>query len=257
MHVAEQIPKLTKKYNDDVVITNGENVWEGKGINEQEAKILFDVGTHVITTGNHIWENWKSRPLLANNNRVLRPHNYPKENPGKGIYSFTIEDGLKINVLQLQGRVYMQSIDCPFKTADNLLQKLGDNSGITIVDFHADASAEKIAMGWYLDGRVSAVLGTHTHIQTNDARVLPNGTAYISDVGMSGPYNSVVGMDKEIALKRFILQTAHKYETAVGDYRICGAVVKVNADTFKAESIESFSILCGDEEKQVPSKQAS
>jgi hypothetical protein len=257
MHVANTLPLLRKQHNADVVIVNGENVWDGKGINEQEAAVLFDAGAQVITTGNHIWENWKSRPLLASNPRVLRPFNYPRENPGRGYTTITVGDGINITVLQLQGRVYMQAIDCPFRAADYILPKIAETSPIILVDFHADASAEKIAMGWHLDGRVSAVLGTHTHVQTNDARVLPQGTAYISDVGMSGPYNSVVGMAKEIALKRMILQTAHKYETAKGDYRVCGAVVRINADTGKAQEITPFMIACGDEEKTLGTKAAS
>ncbi|MBL7975961.1 MAG: TIGR00282 family metallophosphoesterase [Candidatus Kapabacteria bacterium] len=247
-HLCAQLTTLATKHNAEFVIVNGENVWDGKGINEQEAQMLFDAGAHVITTGNHIWENWKSRPLLATNNRVLRPINYPRENPGRGITTVALEDGLSIAVLQLQGRVYMQPIDCPFKAADNALQKLAAQTNIIIVDFHAEATAEKIAMGWHLDGRVSAVLGTHTHIQTNDARILPNGTAYITDVGMTGPYNSVVGMSKEVALKRFMLQTAHKYELAKGDYRINGAVITINADSGKAESITPITEYCGDDE---------
>lgn len=249
MHCASKLPDLIRDHAADVVIVNGENVWDGKGINEQEAKVLFDKGAHVITTGNHIWENWKSRPLLSANPRVIRPLNYPRENPGKGYSTISVGDGINVCVLQLQGRVYMQPIDCPFKAADAILPRLQEHSGIIIVDFHADATAEKIAMGWHLDGRVSAVLGTHTHIQTNDARVLPGGTAFISDVGMTGPYNSVVGMSKEIALKRFMLQTAHKYELAKGDYRICGAVVQVDADSGKAVAITPLQISCGDDEK--------
>ncbi len=251
VHVVNTLPTLVREHAADVVIVNGENVWDGKGINEQEAKLLFDAGVHVITTGNHIWENWKSRPLLASNSRVIRPLNYPRENPGKGYSIISVGDGISVCVLQLQGRVYMQPIDCPFKAADAVLPKIHESCAIVIVDFHADASAEKIAMGWHLDGRVSAVLGTHTHVQTNDARVLPQGTAFISDVGMSGPYNSVVGMATDIALKRFVLQTAHKYEVAKGDYRVCGAVVKVDADSGKAVEIQSFAIHCGDEEKKM------
>ena len=254
MHACAQLPELIKHHAIDLVIVNGENVWDGKGINEHEAQALFDAGTHVITTGNHIWENWKSRPLLASNARVIRPHNYPRENPGRGYCTISVGDGINVSVIQLQGRVYMQSIDCPFKSADNLIQKLSETSPIIFVDFHAEATAEKIAMGWYLDGRVCAVIGTHTHIQTNDARVLPGGTAYITDTGMTGPYNSVVGMAREVALKRLLLQTAHKYELAKGDYRVCGVVVNVDADTGKAIAINPFSISCGDDEKVLPAK---
>jgi hypothetical protein len=232
-------------------VVNGENVWDGKGINEQEAAVLFHAGAHVITTGNHIWENWKSRPLLASNPKVLRPFNYPRENPGRGYVTFTVGEGISVTVLQLQGRVFMQPIDCPFRAADYILPKIAETSSIILVDFHADATAEKVAMGWHLNGRVSAMFGTHTHIQTNDARVLSGGTAYITDVGMSGPYDSVVGMAKDVALKRMMLQTAHKYETAKGDYRVCGAMVRIDADTGKAVEIAPFTIMCGDEEKTI------
>lgn len=247
-HLCTRLPELIRQHNVECVIVNGENVWEGKGINEQEAQLLFDSGTHVITTGNHIWENWKSRPLLSTNQRIIRPLNYPRENPGRGFTTITIGEGIIIGVLQLQGRVYMQAIDCPFKAADFALQKLREQTNIIIVDFHADATAEKIAMGWYLDGRASALLGTHTHIQTNDARVLPQGMAYITDVGMTGPYNSVVGMSTDVALKRFLLQTAHKYELARGDYRINGVVVSIDADDGRAQAIQTITVPCGNEE---------
>ena len=177
MHVAASLPHLQREHAIDCTVVNGENVWDGKGINEQEAAVLFDAGVRIITTGNHIWENWKSRPLLASNPRVLRPFNYPRENPGRGYHTFTVGEGLSVTVLQLQGRVYMQAIDCPFRAADYILPKIAESSSIIIVDFHADASAEKIAMGWHLDGRVSAVLGTHTHVQTNDAREI--GRAHV------------------------------------------------------------------------------
>ena len=251
MHVAGALPELQRQYGADVLVVNGENVWDGKGINEQEAAVLFHAGAHVITTGNHIWENWKSRPLLASNPKVLRPFNYPRENPGRGYVTFTVGEGISVTVLQLQGRVFMQPIDCPFRAADYILPKIAETSSIILVDSHADATAEKVAMGWHLNGRVSAMFGTHTHIQTNDARVLSGGTAYITDVGMSGPYDSVVGMAKDVALKRMMLQTAHKYETAKGDYRVCGAMVRIDADTGKALEIAPFTIMCGDEEKTI------
>lgn len=234
------LPSFIQKYSADCVVINGENIVNGKGLTEKEATELFSLGAHVITTGNHVWENWQSRPLLATNPLVIRPINYPVGNPGRGYAIASLPDGRKVGVLQLQGRTFMQSIDCPFRAADSALAKLQAQCKIIIVDFHADATAEKIAMGWHLDGKVSAVLGTHTHIQTADARILPNGTAYVTDVGMTGPYDSVLGMQKEIALKRFILQTAHKYETATDDMRICGANVIIDEQTGKAISIKPF-----------------
>lgn len=228
------------KHHADFVIVNGENICNGKGVTEKEASELFALGAHVITTGNHIWENWQSRPLLATNPMVLRPYNYPPGNAGKGMTIVDLPNLPTIGVLQLQGRTYMQSIDCPFRGADHAIAKLREKTPIIIVDFHADATAEKIAMGWHLDGRVSAVLGTHTHVQTADATILPRGTAYISDVGMTGPYDSVLGMSKEVALKRLLLQTAHKYEMAEQDAKLSGVVLTIDRETGKAETIESF-----------------
>jgi 2',3'-cyclic-nucleotide 2'-phosphodiesterase len=247
-HLCLRMPSIIESHSAEFVVANGENIWDGKGLNDIEANMLFKAGANVITTGNHVWENWKSRPLLATNNRVLRPFNYPSENPGNGFTSVTLPDGLVIGVIQIQGRVYMQAIDCPFKAVDYAINHLQQKTSIIITDFHADATAEKIAMGWYVDGRVSAIIGTHTHVQTNDARVLPEGTAYLTDVGMCGPHDSVLGMKKDIALKRMLLQTAHKYEMAIGDYRINYAKIIINADTGRAESITTHRVYCGDSE---------
>lgn len=236
-----QMPTLRQQVQADVVIVNGENIVDGKGLSDKEAAELFAAGTNVITTGNHIWENWKARPLLASQLPILRPLNYPTENPGKGYCFFTLPSGKSMAVLQLQGRTFMQSIDCPFKAADWALARIAPQTSVIFVDFHADATAEKVAMGWHLDGRVSAVIGTHTHIQTNDARILPRGTAYLTDSGMTGPYDSVLGMKKDIAIKRFILQTAHKYETAEADLRVCGVHILVDEATGKAVHIAPFS----------------
>jgi 2',3'-cyclic-nucleotide 2'-phosphodiesterase len=238
----DTMPALKERYKPQFIITNGENIVNGKGMTDVEADILFKAGATVITTGNHIWEQWKARPMLAERKNILRPHNYPKGNPGTGYCIAECGDGKRIGVLQLQGRTYMSPIDCPFRTAEQILPKLKLETNIIIVDFHADATAEKIAMGWFLDGQVSAVLGTHTHVQTGDARLLPKGTAYISDVGMTGPYDSVIGMKTDIAIKRMLLQTAHKYEVAEHDVRVCGAFVKVDARTGKATHIENFTL---------------
>jgi hypothetical protein len=237
--VVKSIPHLKSKYSADVIIANGENIWQGKGLNEDEAKLLFDAGVRVITTGNHIWDNWKSRPLLATNDNVLRPANYPWGNPGKG-YTFIKFEDIEIAVVQIQGRTFMQTIDCPFRAMDTILKQIGDRTKLIFVDFHAEATAEKVSMGWYLDGKVSALMGTHTHIQTADAQIFPRGMAYISDVGMSGSYNSVLGMDKDIAIKRFLLQTAHKFELAEGDYKVSGACVTIDSTTGLAEEISPF-----------------
>lgn len=232
---------LQAKYKTEFTIVNGENIENGKGLNEEHAQKLFDSSVNVITTGNHIWDNWRGRPLLSKESRVLRPFNYPHGNAGFGFNISRITSGNNIGVLQLQGRTYMQTIDCPFKAADLAIKKLKEQTDIIIVDFHAEATAEKMAMGWHLDGKVTAVLGTHTHIPTADANILPNGTAYISDVGMTGPFNSVVGMRTDVALKRFTLQTAHKYEMAEGDIKINGVAVEADSSTGQAISIEHFT----------------
>lgn len=237
--LCDNIGELIKKYSANLVVVNGENTDEGKGLTEEQAEMLFSRGVNIITTGNHIWDNWKSRPLLTKNDRVLRPMNYPPGNPGRSFKILEIE-GTQVAVLQLQGRTYMQTIDCPFRASENAMKILSDKVKVIIVDFHAEATAEKISMGWHLDGKVSAVIGTHTHIQTADASILPEGTAYISDVGMTGPYDSVLGMRKDVALKRLLLQTAHKYEMADSDMKISGAVVEIDAETGQALSIDSF-----------------
>jgi 2',3'-cyclic-nucleotide 2'-phosphodiesterase len=237
--LAQQLPILIKAHGAELVIVNGENVADGKGLDEEQANEIFGLGVDIITTGNHIWDNWKSRPLLAKNDRVLRPMNYPSGNPGKGFNVFQIKSGLTVAVLQLQGRTFMQSIDCPFKAADYALSIIKEKTDIIIVDFHADATSEKVTMGWHLDGKVTAIFGTHTHIPTADATILPNGTAYITDVGMTGAYDSVLGMRKDVAIKRYTLQTAHKFEIAdANDVHLCGVCVTVDAETGQSYDIK-------------------
>lgn len=236
------LPALAQKFLPHGIIVNGENIVDGKGLSDREATMLFQAGVHVITTGNHVWENWKSRPLLANEPRVLRPHNYPAENPGSGIVVTTVANGYRVGVIQVQGRTYMQTIDCPFKALDAAIEAVSEETNVILVDFHAEATGEKMALGYYADGRVSAVLGTHTHIQTADAQILPRGTAYITDVGMTGPSISVLGMKIDVALNRFLLQTAHKYELGEGETRISGVVLEIDEITGRAQSIKPFSL---------------
>ena len=240
--IREYLRDTITKYNANFVIVNGENATNGKGLTETEAKLIFDCGANVITTGNHIWDNWKSKTLLANNHDVLRPLNYPPGNPGMGFCIKEFESGVNIGVLQIQGRTFMNSIDCPFRAADYALKIMEEKTSAIIVDFHADATAEKVAMGWFLDGRVSALIGTHTHIPTADAQILPKGMAYITDVGMTGPFDSVVGMDKEVALKRFILQTPHKYLIAENDIRMCCLNVVIDSTTGLAVKVRQFTV---------------
>ncbi|QQS38151.1 MAG: TIGR00282 family metallophosphoesterase [Ignavibacteriales bacterium] len=231
------LPGLIQKYKADFVIANGENASDGKGCTSKEGQILFDLGVHVITGGNHTWDKHQSQDYLKTESRVLRPLNYPKGTYGNG-YTIVESKKGKVAVLNLQGRTFMATIDCPFRTADWVLQKIKQETNVVVLDFHAEATAEKIAMANYLDGKVSAVIGTHTHVQTADERILQNGTGYITDVGMSGPYESVIGMKTQAAINRFIYQTPQKYETAENDVHLCGLFLKIDSDSGKTIEIE-------------------
>ena len=235
------LPGFIKKYDADFVIANGENSHQGKGINRQIIKKLYDLGVHVITGGNHSFAKWKVFSYMKNDGNILRPLNYPKGNPGYGygIYDIPGQD-LKIGVLNLQGRTYMNAIDDPFSTADWALERIKEETDLIFVDFHAEATAEKMALAWHLDGTVSVFVGTHTHIPTNDARILPNGTGYISDVGMTGSFDSVLGMDKETSMKRFKLGTPHRYKLADGNNHICGVLARVDMESKECRHIEPF-----------------
>jgi metallophosphoesterase (TIGR00282 family) len=238
--VKERLPELIERYQANMVVVNGENCDNGKGIIKEQADELFELGVDIITTGNHIWNNWNSRPLLYAEPRVLRPMNYPTGNPGLSYNIFTLKTGQTVAVLQLQGRSFMQSIDCPFKAADNVLKRLHQKTDNIILDFHAETTAEKQSLAWYLDGKVSAFIGTHTHVQTADAQILPKGTAYITDAGMTGSYDSVIGMDKDVSIKRFTLGTAQKYQPATGEAKICGVYVEIDSYTGQAMKIETI-----------------
>lgn len=231
------LPSIEKKYRVDAVIANGENASDGKGMTLKEGQVLFGLGIKVITGGNHTWDKNQSQDYLKVEPRVIRPLNYPKGTFGNGYFTFETTKG-KISVLNLQGRAFMATIDCPFRTADWALTKLKQESKIIIVDFHAEATAEKLALANYLDGKISALVGTHTHIQTSDERIFPNGTAYITDVGMTGPYDSVIGMKKEAAINRFLYQTPQKYQTAENEVHLAAVLLKVDTETGKTNSIE-------------------
>jgi 2',3'-cyclic-nucleotide 2'-phosphodiesterase len=231
------LPGLIQKYKADFVIVNGENASDGKGCTEKEGKILFDLGVHVITGGNHTWDKHQSQEYLKNEPRSLRPLNYPKGTYGNGYYIGESKKG-KVAVINLQGRTFMAAIDCPFRSSEWILNRIKQDANVIIVDFHAEASAEKIAMINYLDGKVTAVIGTHTHVQTSDERIFPKGTAYITDVGMTGPYESVIGMKTQAAVNRFLFQTPQKYETAENDVHLCAVFIKADTITGKALEIE-------------------
>lgn len=231
------LPNLIQKYKAEVVIANGENASDGKGVTNKEGEILFNLGVNVITGGNHIWDKHQSQDYLKTEAKVLRPLNYPKGTHGNGYYIFESKKG-KVAVINIQGRAFMSAIDCPFRAMDWVLAKLKNETKVIFVDFHAEATAEKMAMANYLDGKVSAIVGTHTHIQTSDERIMKNGTAFITDVGMTGPYESVIGMKTQAAINRFIYQTPQKYETAENDVHICGMFFKIDIDTGKTIELE-------------------
>jgi 2',3'-cyclic-nucleotide 2'-phosphodiesterase len=242
--VRELLPYVVRKHQIDLVIANGENSAAGFGITPALVDELLDLGISVITTGNHVWDKREIIDYFNNANddayspahRVLRPANYPAGTPGWGLYEGQTRDGVAYAVINLQGRVFMTNNEDPFRVADDLLKQI--SAKIVLVDFHAEATSEKIALGWYLDGRVTALIGTHTHVPTADARILPNGTAYQTDVGMSGPYDGVIGVTKETILHKFLTNMPMRFEPATGDPRLCAAVIDCDPGTGRANSIE-------------------
>lgn len=246
--VGEHLTPLIEQRGIDLVVVNGENAAGGFGVTPAIADELFDQGAHVITTGNHVWdkreivEYMQSVPEDSHDRprRVLRPANYVAGTPGYGFYEGELPSGQAFAVINLQGRVFMPNLDDPFRVADSLLKKI--KSKVIFVDFHAEATSEKIAFGWYLDGRVTAVIGTHTHVPTADQRVLPGGTAYQTDVGMSGPYDSVIGVEKELVLNRFLTGMPGKFEAAKENPKMCAALVTCDADTGRASRIQRIML---------------
>jgi len=245
--VKERLPELVKQHSVDLVIANGENAAAGFGITPALADELFELGIDVMTTGNHIWDKREIIEYfqMAEGNphsparRLLRPANFPEGMPGWGLYEGR-KNGVAYAVVNLQGRVFMGSSDDPFRYADRLLEQI--KAKIVWVDFHAEATSEKIAFGWYLDGRVTAVVGTHTHVPTADETVLPNGTAYITDVGMTGPYDSVIGVKKDLVVDKFLSGMPSRFEAASGDVRLCAVVVECDDTTGRASRMERLML---------------
>ncbi len=238
----EKLPGLIHEYRIDFCIANVENAAAGFGVTPQIADDLLNAGIDLLTSGNHIWDKRAILPYLAEQPRILRPHNYPKGVPGTGVYIGDTNCGVRVGVLNIQGRVFMPSIDCPFLTGSAAVETIRKQTPIILVDFHAEATSEKQAMGWYMDGRVSAVIGTHTHVQTADERILPKGTAYMTDLGMTGPHDSVIGSALEAALDRFIQQVPKRLEPATGNLRLCGAVIEIEETTGRALGIERLNL---------------
>jgi metallophosphoesterase (TIGR00282 family) len=243
--VAEHLGRLVARENIDLVIANAENSAGGFGVMPHIADELFSLGIDVMTTGNHVWDKRDIYPYLERQRRLLRPANYPEGTPGHGCYIAEARNGVRCAVINLQGRVYMPQSDCPFRKADQLLAGL-DGVKVRFVDFHAEVTSEKTAMGWYLDGRVSALVGTHTHIPTADARLLPKGTAYLTDVGMTGPYDSVIGVEKEPIVQKFLTSMPVKMEAAKGWVELRGVIVVVDAATGRATGIRPIVVRPGE-----------
>jgi len=244
--VMKHVPRLKAEHALDFVVVNGDNAAGGFGINPTICKEFFACGADAITGGDHIWDQKEIIPMLSQEKRLLRPHNYPPKNPGKGFEIFTLASGKKIAVMHLLGQVFhKESLDCPFAMADALLAncKLGTQVQAIIVDFHAEATSEKTAMGQYLDGRVSMVVGSHTHIPTSDVKLLPKGTAYQTDAGMCGDYNSVIGFAPDAPLERFLTKIGKvKLEAASGPGTLCGLLVETDDKTGLATKVEAVSV---------------
>lgn len=222
----------------DYVVVNVENSAGGIGVTPDVLKEFEALPIHCFSSGNHIWDKREGVPLLDREPRLLRPANYPEGNPGHGIYVGETADGVPVATINLEGLVFMKNLDSPFKVADRLLEELDPEVKIVLVDFHAEATSEKQALGFYLDGRVSAVFGTHTHVPTADERILPQGTAFITDVGMTGPYEGIIGFKQEKVLQRFHLQRNVSLDVAKRDVRVAGAIVEVDAATGRAVGLE-------------------
>ncbi|HYF49418.1 MAG TPA: TIGR00282 family metallophosphoesterase [Planctomycetota bacterium] len=239
--IAQAIPMLREKHKADFVVVNGENAASGSGLTPTTFNKILSSGADVVTTGDHIFRN-KEFPGIINELRVLRPANYPKSADGKGWGLYTTRNGTRIVVMNLMGRVFMEPLRCPFELADEILSVASSQARVILCDMHGEATSEKIAMGWHLDGRISALVGTHTHVQTADEHVLPGGTAYITDLGMCGPYDSVLGRDKNAVLKKLRTSMPARFEVAEGDVKACGVVVRIDVESGRATGIERFQV---------------
>lgn len=236
--VRELVPKIVKRSGIDLVIANGENIAGGSGLTPSLVEDLLDFGVDVITTGDHVWKRKEIAEKIDAEGRLLRAANYPDGAPGSGSTVVESGSGIAVGVINLIGRVFMQPLECPFKTARKEIERLKSRTRVIIVDMHAEATSEKIALGWYLDGMVSAIVGTHTHVQTADEKILPQGTAFISDAGMTGPFDGVIGRKKEQILARFLTQMPAKFEMAEGDIQLHGVIIDIDEKTGRANSIK-------------------
>jgi metallophosphoesterase (TIGR00282 family) len=243
--VRRAVPALVRRHAVDLVIANGENAAGGFGITRELSKELFDTGIAIMTSGNHVWDKRELLTFIDEEPRLLRPFNYPAGTPGRGSTIVTTAGGVRVGVLNLMGRVFMTALDDPFSLGRAEVERLKAHASIVFVDFHAEATSEKIAMGWYLDGLATAVIGTHTHVQTADAQILPGGTAYCTDVGMTGPHDGVIGVERGPVINRFLTGLPAKFDTASGMPRLHGIIVTAGEDG-KATAIERLSLTPAD-----------
>jgi metallophosphoesterase (TIGR00282 family) len=235
--VRRLLPDLTREYALDFVVANAENAACGSGITERVAQELFEAGVSVLTSGDHIWKKREIVELIGREERIFRPLNYPPGAPGRGAGIIKAKNGVAVGIINIQGRVFMDAIECPFRSVKLAQEELAKETRVILVDVHAEATSEKVALGWYLDGLVSAIVGTHTHIQTADEKILPGGTAYITEAGMTGPYHSVIGRSVEAVLERFITGLPTRFEVAAEDIQLHGVVIDINESSGKARSI--------------------
>lgn len=236
------LPTIVDRYKIDLVIANGENAAGGFGITDKIASEILNYGVHIITTGNHVWDRKEFISLIAKEDRVLRPLNYPEGVPGYGSVLYTLRSGEKVAVINISGRIFMSNMDCPFKVAREETERVSALTKTIIIDFHGEATSEKMAFGYFMDGKVSAVIGTHTHVQTADERILPEGTAYITDVGMTGPYNSIIGIEKELVIQRFLTNLPIRFEAAKGEGIFSAVVIEIDGNTGKSTAIQRLQL---------------
>lgn len=244
--VGDLLPRMKRQFKVDFTIVNGENADKGKGITFNQVKRLKNFGVDCLTSGNHIWEPRKRDVLVKEAGYLLRPLNYPTGNVGLGSNVFKMANGVKIAVLNMQGRSFMYSIDCPFRLGEKEVRRLRSETPIIFVDFHAEATAEKQALAWHLDGKISALVGTHTHVQTADERILPKGTAYLTDAGMTGPQDSIIGMDIQRAIDRFIMQSHVYYAVAKSIIRLNGVLIDIDETNGKALAMKRLNFTKGE-----------
>jgi len=234
---------LTSVHGIDLVIANGENAAGGNGITRDNANEIFGAGVDVITTGNHVWDKREALEFIGAEPRLIRPANYPEGTPGRGSHMAVSRSGVRVGVVNVMGRVFLPSLDDPFRAATREIARVtAEGAQVVFVDVHAETTSEKVALGWYLDGQVAAVIGTHTHVQTADERILPGGTACLSDVGMTGPHDGVIGMDKTAVIARFLTGLPGRFEPATGDARLHGVVITAEPATGRATAIERVSL---------------